>query len=106
MANADHSPTPSSAAPHEGGPVWLTLAYRYGFPAAVAAFLIYFLTQVVDTKVDAIARSQQETQSAITELLKESRANQERESKQLWAVCMTIADGDPISERWCKVGLE
>jgi hypothetical protein len=102
---AYESTNPSSVA-DKGGNLWLRLADRWGFPAALAAFLIYFITQVVDAKVTAIAADQREIKSALTELLKESRENQQRESKQLWAVCMTIADGDPVSERWCKVGLE
>jgi hypothetical protein len=93
MANTTTSPTPSSAATHEGGALWLTLAYRYGFPAAVAAFLIYFLTTVVAADVKA-------TRSAIEQHVHDQR----RQSQQLRGICMVIADGDPVSERWCEVG--
>jgi hypothetical protein len=30
--------------------------------------------------------------------------DQQRISKQLYGLCMVVADGDPISERWCEVG--
>jgi hypothetical protein len=104
MANADHSPTPSSAAPHEGGPVWLTLAYRYGFPAAVAAFLIYFLTQVVAADVKAVREGQAQIKADHYELKTVLEHANRRQEQQLFGLCMVVADGDPISERWCKVG--
>jgi hypothetical protein len=71
----------------------LRLAYRYGFPSAVAAFLLYFVTQVVAADVKA-------TRSAIEQHVHD----QQRQSKQLRGICMVIADGDPVSERWCEVG--
>lgn len=110
MANATTTPF-STPAPHVGATTWLALAYRYGFPAAVAAFLIYFVTHVIAADIKAVKDGQQQMQvehtairSEMGELLRETRTNNAREAKQLWAVCMVIADGDPISQRWCEVG--
>lgn len=86
-------------APHSAdsvhGPVWLwlKLAYRYGFPAAVAAFLLYFVTHVMAADV-------RDTRTDISAM----KAEQQRTARQLFGICMVLSKGDAIAERWCKVG--
>lgn len=109
MASESISPF-STSAPHESGPLWLRLGYRYGFPAAVAAFLLYFVTQVVAADVKATRDETRKAQAAlemhVREMQLEAQAERqysERISKQLYGLCQVIADGDPISARWCEV---
>jgi hypothetical protein len=104
MANTTTSPTPSSAATHEGGALWLTLAYRYGFPAAVAAFLLYFVTQVLAADVKAVRDGQAQIKTDHYELKTALEHANRRQEQQLFGLCMVVADGDPVSERWCKFG--
>lgn len=104
----DAPPRSNSDEPH--GPIWLRIAYRYGFPAAVAAFLLYFVTQVLATDVRAGLNEARQTREALSDHVLEMRMSEQqrveerrRTERQLYGICMAIADGDPISERWCRV---
>jgi hypothetical protein len=101
----------SISAPNESGPLWLRLGYRYGFPAAVAAFLLYFVTQVMASDQRAVLEEARKANINLDAHVRDMNATRQldvedraRLSRQLHGLCMVVADGDPISERWCQVG--
>jgi hypothetical protein len=73
---------------------WAELALKAGFQISVAAFLIWFITQKIDVKLDSISA----TQTRIMEVQAELKSQNSTSIEQMWqlisvgqATCLNVA---------------
>lgn len=74
---------------HGSGNVWMRMLDRYGLPAAIAAFLVWFLTHSVASDLTA-------TKALVGAHVAETRW-------YLWAICMNVAGEDASQRARCYV---
>jgi hypothetical protein len=75
-------------------PSWLRAAVMLGAPAVIAMGLTYWVTQVVDTTVQA-------TYAAIKDHISEQRVMNAYLSEYLYAICLNTSSGDEVAIARC-----